>query len=69
MKKLDILKTLATHEQLPNLIHVANNCNKKIPVTSLALKFNSKQQYFSFDDPKEKEEIMKLYNMRARVKE
>ncbi len=51
-----------------NLVSVANNVERKIPLTSLHIEFNSKQQYFSFEDPKEKEEIAKLYNMRERVK-
>ena len=69
MSKIEILKSLASQEHITNLVHVANNYNRKIPVTSLNLKFNSSQQYFSFDDPKEKEEIMKLYNMRSKIKE
>jgi hypothetical protein len=69
MNKIDILKELAKAESMTNIMHVANNYNRKIPTTSLNLKFNSKEQFFSFDDPKDKEEIMKLYAMRARVKE
>ncbi|CDW87968.1 UNKNOWN [Stylonychia lemnae] len=69
MDKIDILRSLAQQENIINIMHVANNYNRKIPTTSLNLKFSSAQQYFSFDDPKEKEGIMKLYNMRARVKE
>eukprot|EP00347_Sterkiella_histriomuscorum_P006490 403352568 len=69
MTKMQILKNFAQHENINNFMHVANNYDRKIPTTSLNLKFNSAQQYFSFDDPKEKMEIMKLYNMRARVKD
>jgi hypothetical protein len=52
---------------MPNIVEVAGHYNKKIPITSLNLKFNSNKSQFSFDDPKEKEQIMKLYNMRAQV--
>ena len=69
MKKIEIFKQLAKYESMPNLIHIANNYDKKIPVTSLNLCFQTNQQYFSFDDPKEKEAILKRYRMRANIKE
>lgn len=65
MKKLQIFKSLALQDQIPNLAEVIDQYDRKIPITSLHLNFHSKQQYFSFDDPKEKEEMIKLYKMRA----
>jgi len=54
---------------MSNVVHVANNYGRKIPLTSLNMRFSTAQQYFSFDDPKEKDEIMKLYNKRAQIKD
>ena len=44
MKKIEIFKQLAKYESMPNLIHIANNYDKKIPVTSLNLCFQTNQQ-------------------------
>ncbi len=53
MSKMEVLKSIADREGIANLVEASNNCERKIPITSMNLHFNPKQSFYSFEEDME----------------